>query len=102
MTMPTDVPVIDLMMGVPEGHKKNWYGFLRKGFMDQESADMEFPVQYMFKDVPADIPEDADPLAIVLAEMDHFGIDKAMLGIGGRADGGVERSTSHRALEQHP
>ena len=100
MAMPTDVPLIDLMMGLPEGHKKSWYEFLRKGFMDEESKDMEFPAQYMFKNVPEDIPEAADPVAVVLEEMDHFGIEKAMLGIGGRAD--VERSNAHRALEQHP
>ena len=31
--------------------------------MDQESKeDFEFPVQYMFKDVPKDIDADADPI----------------------------------------
>jgi predicted TIM-barrel fold metal-dependent hydrolase len=100
MAMPADVPVIDLMMGLPEGHKKNWYGFLRKGFMDEESKDMEFPAQYMFKEVPKDIDESADPIKVVLEEMDHFNIERAMLGIGGRAD--VERSNSHRALLEHP
>ena len=78
--MPSDVGVIDLMMGIPEGSKKDWYGFLRAGFMDDESGEMEFPVQYMFKDVPEDIDEGADPVAVVLGEMDHFGIERAMLG----------------------
>src|SRR5579885_856827 len=100
MAMPSGVTVIDLMLGLPEGQKKNWYAFLRKGFMDAESAEMEFPAQYMFKNVPADIPEDADPIAVVLGEMDHFGIEKAMLGIGGRAD--IERSNTQRALKEHP
>src|SRR3954452_15349980 len=100
MDMPTDVPVIDLMMGLPEGHKKSWYEFLRKGFMDEESKDMEFPAQYMFKNVPEDIPEAADPVAVVLEEMDHFGIEKAMLGIGGRARS--ERTNAQRALQDHP
>jgi predicted TIM-barrel fold metal-dependent hydrolase len=100
MAMPSDVPVIDLMLGLPEGHKKNWYEFLRKGFMDDESKDMEFPAQYMFKDVPDDIPEDADPVTVVLQEMDHFGIEKAMLGIGGRVDS--VRTNAHRALKEHP
>ncbi len=94
--MPADIGVIDLMMGIPEGSKKDWYAFLRAGFMDDESGEMEFPVQYMFKDVPEDIDEGADPVAVVLGEMDHFGIDKAMLGVS------FERSTSLRALEQHP
>jgi uncharacterized protein len=96
MTMPTDVRAIDLMMGIPEGSKKEWYGFLRAGFMDSESGEMEFPVQYMFKDVPKDLDEDVDPVAVVLGEMDHFGIERAMLGIN------FERSTSLRAIEQHP
>jgi predicted TIM-barrel fold metal-dependent hydrolase len=100
MAMPTDVPVVDLMLGLPEGHKKDWYGFLRKGFMDAESKDMEFPAQYMFKEVPKDIDENADPIAVVLAEMDHFNIEKAMLGIGGRAD--IERAEVHRAIKEHP
>src|ERR1700730_1800137 len=100
MAMPTDVRVIDLMMGLPEGHKKDWYGFMRKGFMDEESKDMEFPAQYMFKNVPRDIDEDADAISVVLDEMDHFNIEKAMLGIGGRAD--IERNESARALKEHP
>jgi predicted TIM-barrel fold metal-dependent hydrolase len=100
MPMPTDVPVIDLMMGLPEGHKKDWYGFMRKGFMDEESKDMEFPAQYMFKTVPKDIDENADAISVVLDEMDHFNIEKAMLGIGGRAD--VDRGETARALKEHP
>jgi len=98
--MPTDVPVIDLMLGLPEGHKKDWYAFMRKGFMDAESSEMEFPAQYMFKDVPKDIDENVDPVGAVLAEMDHFNIEKAMLGIGGRAD--VDRGNVSRALKDHP
>ena len=94
--MPSDVGVIDLMMGIPEGSKKDWYQFLRAGFMDDESGEMEFPVQYMFKGVPDDIEAGADPVAAVLGEMDHFGIEKAMLGVN------FERSESLRALEQHP
>ncbi len=96
MTFPSDVGVVDLMMGIPEGSKKDWYGFLRAGFMDEESKEMEFPAQYMFKDVPADIEAGADPIAVVLGEMDHFGIEKAMLGVS------FERSMSTRALQEHP
>ena len=96
MTFPSDIGVIDLMMGIPEGHKKDWYGFLRAGFMDEESKDMEFPVEYMFKGVPEDIDPEADPVAVVLGEMDHFGIERSMLGVS------FERSTSTRALQDHP
>ena len=85
MSFPPDIGVVDLMMGIPEGAKKAWYGFLRAGLMDDESKAMEFPAQYMFKDVPKDIDADADPVAVVLGEMDHFGIEKAMLGVQLRA-----------------
>ena len=51
--MPTDIGVIDLMLGLPEGHKKDWYKFLAPQLHDKESQeDFEFPVQYMFKEVP--------------------------------------------------
>jgi predicted TIM-barrel fold metal-dependent hydrolase len=96
MGMPTDVGAIDLMLGIPEGSKEHWYKFLRAGFMDDESKDMKFPAQYMFKDVPDDIAEGTDPVAAVLDEMDHWGIAKAMVGIS------FERSVSTRAIEEHP
>ncbi len=95
--MPTDIGVVDLMLGLPEGSKKNWYGFLRAGLMDKESKDeFEFPAQYMFKEVPKDIDPDADPIETVLAEMDHFGIDKAMIGVT------FERSNGMEAIRRHP
>ena len=97
MAMPADIGVIDLMLGIPEGSKKNWYGFLRAGLMDRESKDeFEFPAQYMFKEVPTDIDPGADPVATVLAEMDHFGIERAQVGVN------FERGTGLRALTEHP
>jgi predicted TIM-barrel fold metal-dependent hydrolase len=97
MSFPLDVGVVDLMIGVPEGHKKDWYGFLRGQLMDRESReDFEFPVEYIFKDVPKDIDENADPVTVLLDEMDHFGIAKGLIGIS------FERSTAMRAAEEHP
>jgi predicted TIM-barrel fold metal-dependent hydrolase len=96
--MPTDVGVIDLMLGLPEGHKKDWYKFLAPQLRD-ESSDYEFPVQYMFKEVPKDIDDDADPVTVVLKEMDRFGIERAMIGVGGNRE---RMASTYRALEQHP
>jgi len=95
--MPTDIGVIDLMLGLPEGSKKHWYSFLRAGLMDRESKeDFEFPVEYIFKDVPKDIDEGTDAIAAVLKEMDHFGIDRAMVGVS------FHRNNSTEAVKQHP
>src|SRR3546814_18996583 len=92
MGFPTDVGVIDLMLGIPEGTKKSWYGFLRSALMDEESKEMDFPVEYMFKEVPADADPDADTVSVVLGEMDHFGIEKEMVGVS------LDRTVSTRAL----
>ena len=97
MGMPTDIGVVDLMLQVPDGTKRDWYRFLAGNLRDAESRDeFAFPVEYMFKDVPDDLPEDADPVDVVLREMDRHGIEKAMVGLG------WERSASLRGLETHP
>ncbi len=81
MPGPVGLPVIDTMVGFPhEGSAQ--YDFIRKQTKDRESKeDFEFPVEYMFKDVPKELSTD-DPVSLVLAQMDRFGIEKAMIGVG--------------------
>ena len=81
MAGPVGLPVIDTMIGFPhEGSAQ--YDFIRKQTKDRESKeDFEFPVEYMFKDVPKGLPTD-DPVSLVLQQMDRFGIEKAMIGVG--------------------
>lgn len=80
MPGPVGLPVIDTMIGFPhEGSAQ--YDFIRKQTKDRESKEgFEFPVEYMFKDVPKDLPTD-DPVSLVLQQMDRFGIEKAMIGV---------------------
>ena len=54
---------------------------------------MEFPVEYMFKDVPKDLPT-ADPVSVTLHEMDRFGIEIGVIGVGDE--------TSREALQAAP
>jgi predicted TIM-barrel fold metal-dependent hydrolase len=81
MPGPVGLPVIDTMIGFPhEGSAQ--YDFIRKQTKDRESKeDFEFPVEYMFKDVPQGLST-ADPVSLVLQQMDRFGIEKAMIGVG--------------------
>jgi predicted TIM-barrel fold metal-dependent hydrolase len=96
MGMPPDIGVIDLMLGIPEGSKQDWYGFLRSGLMDKESKDeFEFPAQYMFKEVPKDLDPDVDPVEAVLEEMDHFGIERAQVGVSFERTRGIEAVRAH-------
>jgi uncharacterized protein len=94
MSLP-DVGIIDLMLGIPDGPKKDWYAFLKPLVRDHESRDeFEFPVEYMFKDVPGDADQD-DNVAFVVSEMDRHGIDQAMVGY-------VTKGETGRALRDHP
>ncbi|MBX7433976.1 amidohydrolase family protein [Mycobacterium sp. Y57] len=81
MAGPVGLPVIDTMIGFPhEGSAQ--YDFIRKQTKDRQSKeDFDFPVEYMFKDVPKGLPTD-DPVSLLLQQMDRFGIEKAMIGVG--------------------
>jgi len=98
--MPTDVGVVDLMLSIPRGNEKDWYQFL-KPQLREESKDYEFPVQYMFKDVPHLDPGKNDPVDLTLHLMDQYGIDKAMVGVGlgdpnrNRGAGDMDAVTKH-------
>lgn len=96
MAMPTDLGIIDLMLGIPEpGNKERWYDFLKPNLRDAESATFKFPAQYMFKDVPED-PSDGDMIAFTLDQMDGVGIEKALIGVN--VDGGLQLD----AARTHP
>lgn len=94
--MPTDIGVIDLMLGIPEpGNRERWYEFLKPNLRDEESQGMKFPAQYMFKEIPED-PTDADMIAYTLDQMDGHGIDKALIGFGD------ESGIQFQAIQKHP
>jgi predicted TIM-barrel fold metal-dependent hydrolase len=90
--MPAGLPVIDTMIGFPKPGSEQ-YDFIRRQTRDAESAKMDFPVEYMFKDVPKDLKTD-DPISLLLAEMDSYNIRKGMVG--------VSDEVAQKALRQHP
>ena len=91
------IGAIDLMLGIPTGDPSRWYEFLRKQLLDRESREeFEFPAQYMFKNVPHFEESMDDPVSYVLAQMDHHGIAKAMLGASFRND------ESRQTIKAHP
>lgn len=96
MPMPSDVGVVDLMLDLPSADQNEWYRFLAPQ-LREESKDYEFPVEYIFKDVPH-VDGGPDPVATVLRLMDQHGIAKAMIGVG--FTGG--RNDAVRALRDHP
>ena len=92
MGMPSGVGIVDTMIGFPQ-EGDALYDFIRKQTKDQASKDMRFPVEYIFKNVPHDLPTD-DPVSVTLHEMDRHGIEIGMIGVGDE--------TSRTALKRHP
>jgi predicted TIM-barrel fold metal-dependent hydrolase len=98
MTMPDGIGVIDTMIGFPHADMRAVYEFITRQTNDRESKeDFEFPVEYMFKQVPEKElrHEGGDPLEITLREMDKWGIERGLIGAG-------EDALSRRALRDHP
>ena len=96
MAMPRDIPIIDLMLGIPSPNAKAGYDFMRPLFRDPESlGTFDFPVEYMFKDVPKLGGKD-DYIKFTLEEMDRHHIEKALIGVS------LEDETAKTALRAHP
>ena len=65
MGFPAGCPVIDTMIGFPRAGFGQ-YDFIRRQTKDRSSREeMEFPVEYMFKQVPKDLPTE-DPISVTL------------------------------------
>jgi len=108
MAMPTDIGIIDTMMGTRAGGtaKEQNYAFLRRGQLkDAESKEMNFPAQYMFKDVPfsdqaraaaGPVDEPVQGADLLLPEMDRFGVEMAMVGVS------PENEIAQKTLKGHP
>jgi predicted TIM-barrel fold metal-dependent hydrolase len=91
--MPTGIGAVDLMIGFPSADAPRHYDYLRKTLRDAESATMEFPAEYMFKQVPNHLDEGQDPIDVTLEAMDRCGVDIGVVGLG---------DVSIRALREHP
>ena len=81
MVMPTDIKIIDLMLGVPGDDNSQWYEFMKPMLLDEESRMMfKMPAQYMFKDIP-DTGKSDDYIAYTTNLLDKFNIEKAMTNV---------------------
>ena len=93
--MPTDAPIIDLMLSFPILDLEATYGNLRGAAKDKESKDFKFPAQYMFKGVPHGWGEGRDPVEVTVEEMDKWGIAKALVGVGPLGGPSAEAMKAH-------
>lgn len=96
MTMPTNIQVIDLMLNIPGEDNSGWYEFMKPLLLDEESRKVfEMPAQYLYKDIPKAGKQD-DYIAYTIAEMDKYGIERAMMGVDD------DNEIVKTALTRHP
>ena len=93
MPLPKGLRIVDTMIGFP-AEDFAAYDFIREQLKDP-SAKFDFPVEYMFKQVPKELyGANEDPISITLGEMDKHGIELGVIGVGGEV--------SRKALKDHP
>ena len=102
MGMPTNVPIIDTMIGFPMRDVSKTYAFITNQVKDKESKEeFSFPAQYMFKDVPHEYHGTEDPVSVTLEQMDKYNIQYGMIGVG-EEDGDSERALKLLPRPLHP
>jgi predicted TIM-barrel fold metal-dependent hydrolase len=90
--MPEGIGIVDTMIGFP-AEDFSQYDFIRAQLKDG-SKDFDFPVEYMFRNVPKELYGAKDPVSVTLHEMDRFGVEIGLIGVGG--------DVSRKALKDHP
>lgn len=96
MPMPSGIGVIDLMLAIPTDDMSKWYEFMKPLLRDEQSRQLfKMPAEYMFLNIPGFEPG-TDFLRFVIAEMDKYGIERAMIGID------AETEAPLRALKEYP
>jgi uncharacterized protein len=98
VAFPQGLGVIDTLIGFPHRDIKQAYAFVTRQTKDRESTEeFEFPVEYMFKDVPEkDLLGTDDPIAVTLSEMDRWGVERGLIGVDD------EEGTGEEAFRLHP
>ncbi len=93
MAIPEGIGIVDTMIGFPAADFA-MYDFIRKQLKDS-STEFDFPVEYMFKQVPKELYGSIDdPVKLTLNEMDRYSIEIGLVGVGGEV--------SRKALKEHP
>ncbi len=93
--VPTDVGIIDLMIGFPftDSSKAAAYARSVKGVKDAASAGLSMPAGYMFEAPDTVDADEIDPIDVTFAEMDRYGIEQGLFGLSER---------SIEAAQRHP
>jgi len=92
------VLAVDTMVGFPHADMTEAYRFITRQTKDAESREkFEFPVEFLFKNVPGkQLKGSTDPIGVTLREMDLWGVEMGLIGVGDPQGLGAE------AVKRHP
>jgi predicted TIM-barrel fold metal-dependent hydrolase len=80
MGMPTDIGVVDTLIGLPNADRRGWYEAFKPMLHDEGSKRFKHPAEYMYGQTPQ-VARTADSAAALLREMDRFGIERGLVSI---------------------
>ncbi|MGA4544535.1 amidohydrolase family protein [Uniformispora flossi] len=96
MVFPAGVGVVDTLMGLPNKDRRWWATAMAGTLRDEDSrSGMTHPAGYMFKDLP-DMERSATSADDLVAAMDAFGVDKALIPVSFADEGTIA------AVKQYP
>lgn len=96
MVFPAGVGVVDTLMGLPNKDRRWWATAMAGTLRDEDSrSGMTHPAGYMFKDLP-DMERSATSADDLVAAMDAFGVDKALIPVSFEDEGTIA------AVKQYP
>jgi predicted TIM-barrel fold metal-dependent hydrolase len=93
--VPSDLSVVDTMIGLPSVDRLEWQGSMAAVLRDKGSRGFVHPAGYMFKHTPEQ-HRDADSITRLLFEMDRFGIERGLVPVD------TNDPLHVRALHDHP
>lgn len=97
MPVPQGVGVIDTMIGMPSGDRRWWARSMAPLLLDAGSkGEFQHAASYMYKELPPEPDMGEDPVAVLLREMDAYGVAQGLLPV--TADDAV----ATRAIRDHP
>jgi predicted TIM-barrel fold metal-dependent hydrolase len=85
--MPAGIGIIDTLIGIPHADVREAYRWVTSRTHDPVPLDS--PVEFLFKDVPDKrLGAVDDRVAVTVAEMDRWGIERGMVGVSEPGDDG--------------
>ena len=93
MGMPTDIGIVDTMIGFPHRDMKEAYRFITRQTKDAESKErVRLPGRVHLQGrAGAGARGVDDPIGVTLREMDLWGVERGLIGVGDAEGLGVRR-----------